>query len=71
MSILNFICLTSDESALLERLFSKLPRHGLGFKHIKSQNDYEKEQELINLLKMLWMVEMLKFFTACIFLSIF
>lgn len=37
----------------LERLFSKLPRHRLGFKHIKSQNDYEKVQELINSLKML------------------
>lgn len=52
LSILNFICLTSDESVFLERLFSRLPRHGLGFKHIKSQNNDEKEQEGRNVLKM-------------------
>lgn len=51
LSILNFTCLTADESIFLERLFSRLPGHGFGFKHIKNQNDDEKEQELRNVLK--------------------
>lgn len=51
------------------RLFSRLPRHGIGFQHSKSQNADEKEQELKNVLK-LWMVEILNVPSAYIFLNI-
>lgn len=65
LSVLDFICLSSDESVSSERLFSRLPRHGIGFQHSKSQNADEKEQELKNVLK-LWMVEILNVLSAYI-----
>jgi len=71
LSVLNFICLTSDESIFLESRFARLPRHGLGFKHIKNQNDDEKEHELRNVLKVLWMVEILNLLSTYIFVNIF